>query len=95
MTTNASDEAMGAVVQQQMHEERLPLAFFSKQLGPAEKSTVPPWSFQWPYEGPFSVIEPGTKTFKLDIGKKMDTIMVGANKSKENCFLRQIWLESS
>ena len=32
--------------------------------------------FQRPYEGPFRVIEPGIKTFKLDIGGKTETITV-------------------
>ena len=32
--------------------------------------------FQRPYEGPLWVIEPGSKTFKLDIGGKMEAIMV-------------------
>ena len=34
---DASNEAVGAVLQQQIHKEWLPLAFFSKLLRPAEK----------------------------------------------------------
>ena len=37
LTTDASDEAVGAVLQQQVQGAWLPLAFFSKQLRPAEK----------------------------------------------------------
>ena len=37
LTMDASDEAVGAVLQQQIHGDWLPLAFFSKQLCPAEK----------------------------------------------------------
>ena len=37
LTTDASDEAVGAVLQQQIHGQWLPLAFFSKQLRPAER----------------------------------------------------------
>ena len=40
LTTDASDEAVGAVLQQQIYGAWLPLAFFSKQLRPGEKSTV-------------------------------------------------------
>ena len=32
LTTDASNEAVGAVLQQWIHKEWLPLAFFSKQL---------------------------------------------------------------
>ena len=37
LTMDSSDEAVGAVLQQQIHGEWLPLAFFSKQLRPAGK----------------------------------------------------------
>ena len=37
MITDVSNEAVGAVLQQQIHEEWLPLAFFGKQLRPVEK----------------------------------------------------------
>ena len=37
LTTDASDEAVGAVLQQHRQGKWLPLAFFSKQLRPAER----------------------------------------------------------
>ena len=37
LSTDALDEAVGVVLQQQIHREWLPLAFFSKQLRPAKK----------------------------------------------------------
>ena len=37
LTMDASDEAVRAVLQQRIHVEWLPLAFFSKQMRPAEK----------------------------------------------------------
>ena len=36
--------------------------------------------FQRPYEGPYRVIEPGSKTFKVDIGGEKETIMVNRLK---------------
>ena len=37
LVTDASDEAVGAVLQQHIHGEWLPLAFFSKQMRPPER----------------------------------------------------------
>ena len=37
LATDASDEAVGAILQQRIYGEWLPLAFFSKQLHPAER----------------------------------------------------------
>ena len=34
------------------------------------------WPLQRPYEGPFKVIQPGPKTFLIDIGGKSETISV-------------------
>ena len=39
--TDASDTAVGAVLQQQINGEWKPIAFFSKRLKPAETGTAP------------------------------------------------------
>ncbi|KMQ89105.1 pol polyprotein [Lasius niger] len=41
LTTDASDRAMGAVIQQRSGEEWQPLAFFSKKLNPAQQKYSP------------------------------------------------------
>ena len=40
LTMDTSDEAVGAVLQQQIYREWPPLAFFCKQLCPAEKNYI-------------------------------------------------------
>ena len=38
MDTNASQYAVGAVIAQDFHDERHPIAYFSKTLSPAERN---------------------------------------------------------
>uniref|UniRef100_A0A1X7T8A0 Reverse transcriptase domain-containing protein n=1 Tax=Amphimedon queenslandica TaxID=400682 RepID=A0A1X7T8A0_AMPQE len=54
IATDASDVATGAVLQQWVDSSWQPLAFFSKKLQPAERSTVhltgSSWEFTWPLD---------------------------------------------